>query len=78
LFGEPQVLLDLGQERSNGKPSKESDKERPPSAMKGSHVGTRELTKVDFFGPIVLVLVNAHVVTFVLFPLCLIATATEI
>ena len=58
LLRQTQILLDFWQERCDGKPSKECDKEGKPCAVKGSHVWTSKATKVDFLGTILLVLVH--------------------
>ena len=76
LLRQSQILLDLWQERCDGKPSKECDKEGKPCAVKGSHVWTSKATKVDFLGTILLVLVHRQHVVLVLLPLRLIVSQT--
>merc|ERR1719446_462476 len=69
LLGKVKILLDLGQERSNGEPDEEGNEETPPRHVEGSHVGAGERTKLDGGGLVILVRIDIDPVLVVLLPL---------
>jgi hypothetical protein len=68
LLGQIQRGANLGKERRNGKPNEKCDKERPPRAVKGSHLRSRKVAELDFRGLVVLVRVDVHGIALVHFP----------
>jgi len=48
LFGKTEGDLDFTEQGSNGKPNEKGNKETPPRAVEGSHVGTSKTAKLDF------------------------------
>ena len=66
FLGQAESLLDFGEKRSNGEPNEKGDKERPPRAVEGTHVGTGEVAELDFLGLVILVRIDLQDISLVL------------
>jgi hypothetical protein len=68
LLVQAQGDLDLGKKRSNGEPDEKGNEETQPREVEGSHVGTREVAKLDLISSVILIRVDDKSVRIVLFP----------
>ena len=68
LGGQIEIGTDLGKEGGNSEPDEKGNEETHPRAVEGTHVGTGEVTELDFLGLVILVGVDLTNVLGVLFP----------
>mmetsp|Transcript_20710 Transcript_20710/g.43335 ORF Transcript_20710/g.43335 Transcript_20710/m.43335 type:complete len:522 (+) Transcript_20710:1409-2974(+) len=62
LVGELEVVADLAEDGGDGKPDEKGDKEAPPGAVKGHHVGPCQRAELDLRGLVVLFAVDGDIV----------------
>lgn len=65
LLGKIECFLDFREERSDGEPNEESNKETPPGIVERSHVRTLKAAELDLGGSVILIGIDGNKVLFV-------------